>query len=859
MPQNTPPPESTLAKNLVPAIPKPHRRLADVAYGEEQIKVLEGVEHVRKRPAMYIGDTTPRGLHHLVYEIADNSIDEATAGFCQNIMVKLNADGSASITDDGRGIPVGIHPTEGIPTVEVVFAKLGAGGKFENETGQGAYKTSGGLHGVGASVVNALSEWLEVEVSRNGSVFHMEFERGAKSTDLKGIGLREKTGTKVTFKPDSQIFPDTRFSYEVLARRFRELAYLNSGLRIVLESEIDKDAEGKNRRDDFKFDNGIVEYVQYLNDGKNTITPVIHFQKEDSETGQIVEVALQWTDGYAENIASFANNINTVEGGTHLSGFKTALTGTINRYAKQANLVKQVTPGGDDVREGLTAVISVKVPSPQFEGQTKTKLGNGEMEGFATAAVNECLGRFFEENPKVARAVFDKGVQAAEAREAARKARELTRRKNALEGNSFPGKLTDCRSRDREQTELFLVEGDSASGTAKSGRDSNLQAILALRGKLLNVEKATIVKMLGHNEIRTIISAIGAGLRDEFDDTRRRYGRIIIMTDADVDGSHIRTLLLTFLFRHMPNLIRDGRVYVAQPPLYQVKTKKRKHPEYVLNEERMREILIELGLEGTSLIIRDEEGIKEMTRHTGESLRKIIEHLDSLGQIVEILGRRGIDFAEFMARREQFAGRWPMFRVVVDGAEQFFADAEQRTAWLEKNRVIVRDREMEEVQGDGQTNGEMAGSRELQENDELHEVRELSQLVESLQKAGIRIEDYLLTQEESISGELLATRYAFIDGDGKAHDVAGVAELLPKLFELAKKDLTLQRYKGLGEMNAEQLWETTLDPSKRKLLRVTLEQAEEAERLFSILMGDDVEQRRQYIEDHALDVKNLDV
>ena len=861
MPQN-PSPESPATKAPLPSIPKPHRRLAEVAYGEDQIKVLEGVEHVRKRPAMYIGDTTPRGLHHLVYEIADNSIDEATAGYCQHILVKLHADGSVSVTDDGRGIPVGVHPTEGIPTVEVVFAKLGAGGKFENESGQGAYKTSGGLHGVGASVVNALSEWLEVEVSRNGKVFHMEFERGNKASDLKEIGSREKTGTKVTFKADLQIFPDTRFSYDVLARRFRELAYLNSGLHISLESEIDKDADGKNRRDDFKFDNGIVEYVEYLNDGKNTITPVIHFQKEDEQTGQIVEVALQWTDGYTENIASFANNINTVEGGTHLSGFKTALTGTVNRYAKQANLVKQITPGGDDVREGLTAVINVKVPSPQFEGQTKTKLGNGEMEGFATAVVNECLGRFFEENPKVARAVFDKGVQAAEAREAARKARELTRRKNALEGNSFPGKLTDCRSRDREATELFLVEGDSASGTAKSGRDSNVQAILALRGKLLNVEKATIVKMLGHNEIRTIISAIGAGLRDEFDDSKRRYGRIIIMTDADVDGSHIRTLLLTFLFRHMPVLIKDGRVYVAQPPLYQVKTKKRKQPEYVLNEERMREILIELGLEGTSLIVRDDDGLKQKSRHTGDTLRRIVESLDRLGQIVEILGRRGIDFAEFMDRREKLGGRWPLIRVVVDDKEEFFAGAQERDLWLAKHKVVVRDEEMEQVQGGngeaGHGSDEQRG-RELQRIDELHEVRELAQVVAVLEKAGIRIEDYFLTQEQSISGELLATRYAYVDADGKAHDIAGVAEFLPKLFELAKKDLTLQRYKGLGEMNAEQLWETTLDPAKRKLLRVTLEQAEEAERLFSILMGDDVEQRRQYIEDHALDVKNLDV
>ena len=851
-------PAAAEAQTNPPAVAGP-----GAAYDEAQIKVLEGVEHVRKRPGMYIGDTTPRGLHHLVYEIADNSIDEASAGYCTSILVKLNADGSVSVTDDGRGIPVGIHPTEGIPTVEVVFAKLGAGGKFENESGTGAYKTSGGLHGVGASVVNALSEWLEVEVSRGGKVYRMEFERGVKSSDLKEIGLRERTGTKVTFKADGQVFPDTRFSYETLAKRFRELAYLNSGLHLALESELERGPDGKPRRDDFKYDNGIVEYVQYLNDGKQTITPVVHFTRTDPTTNQVVEVAMQWTDGYAENLASFANNINTAEGGTHLSGFKTALTGTVNRYAKQANLVKNVVPSGDDVREGLTAVVSVKVPNPQFEGQTKTKLGNGEMEGFAASVVNEGLGRFFEENPKVARAVFDKGVQAAEAREAARKARELTRRKNALEGNALPGKLADCRSKSNEETELFLVEGDSAGGSAKQGRDSNVQAILALRGKLLNVEKATIVKMLGHNEIRTIISAIGAGIGEDYDAARRRYGRIVIMTDADVDGSHIRTLLLTFLFRHMKELIKDGRVYVAQPPLYQVTAKRRKHPEYVLNEGRMRQIMVDLGLDGTSLIVRDDDGAAEVHRWSGEDLRRVVERLERLGEIVGILGRRGIDFGDFLSWRDEHGGgRFPTVRIVVDGQEQFFLDAAARDAALPTRATVVADEEMTAVQGEGAGPG-VAGAaagdaRELQRNDELHEVRELQAIADELGRMGIRVDDYFLTQEESVSGELLATRYAF-ERDGKTHEVAGVAGMLPKLFELAKQGLEIKRFKGLGEMNHDQLWETTLDPARRKLLRVTLEQAEEAERLFSILMGDDVEQRRQYIEDHALEVKNLDV
>ena len=819
----------------------PIRNVANAnAYGEDQIKVLEGVEHVRTRPGMYIGDTTPRGLHHLVYEIADNSIDEAGAGHCDAILVKVNADGGVTVVDNGRGIPVGVHPTEGVPTVEVVFAKLGAGGKFENQSGTGAYKTSGGLHGVGASVVNALSEFLEVEVSRGGEVHHMTFERGVKTQDLKVIGHRDKTGTKVTFKPDPAIFPDVAFSYDVLAKRFRELAFLNEGLRITIEDERQKDEHGKSRREEFHAQNGLVEYVEYLNDGKNALTPVIHFSRDGGAEGHEVEVALQWTDGYNEATVSFANNINTAEGGTHLSGFKTALTGTMNRYAKAAGLVKNVTPSGDDLREGLTAVVSVKVQNPQFEGQTKTKLGNGEIEGFVTNAVNEELGRFFEENPKVAKLVFEKGISAAEAREAARKARELTRRKNALEGNSLPGKLADCRSKSNEITELFLVEGDSASGTAKSGRDSHIQAILALRGKLLNVEKATIVKMLGHNEIRTLISAIGTGLRDDYDDARRRYGKVVIMTDADVDGSHIRTLLLTFLFRHMPELIKDGRVYVAQPPLYQVKAKRRKTGEYVLNESRMRQIYVDLGVDGNALVVRDDDQ-DEVRRIEGDDLNETVAKLQRLEDLTDVLERRGIGFDTFLAFREEH-GRLPRAKANLDGRPTLFADVESAAAAIESAHGTI--------DGDDGT--------EMPTPDELHETKELAALITWLGERDIDIVDYFTTQEESVTGELLATRYAFVR-DGGETEVAGVAGLLPALFALAKKDLEVQRYKGLGEMNADQLWDTTLDPERRKLLRVTLEQAEEAERLFSVLMGDDVERRRKFIEDHALEVKNLDV
>jgi DNA gyrase subunit B len=830
---------SDVAEPAAPDVP------AGNDYGESQIKVLEGVEHVRTRPGMYIGDTTPRGLHHLVYEIADNSIDEAGAGHCSTITVKINADGSVTVTDDGRGIPVGIHPTEGIPTVEVVFAKLGAGGKFENQSGQGAYKTSGGLHGVGASVVNALSEFLEVEVARGGEVHHMSFERGFKTQDLRVIGKKSTPGTKVTFKPDPQIFPDVTFVYDTLAKRFRELAYLNEGLRILLIDEREQ-IEGEPRKDDFKYDNGLIEYVQYLNDGKNLVTPVLHFSREPADAEHAVELAMQWTDSYSETIASFANNINTAEGGTHLSGLKTALTGTINRYAKQAGIVKNVTPSGDDLREGLTAVVSVKVANPQFEGQTKTKLGNSEVESFVVQAVNDELSRFFEENPKVAKAIFEKGVSAAEAREAARKARDLTRRKNALDGNALPGKLTDCRSKSNEITELFLVEGDSAAGTAKGGRDSDIQAILGLRGKLLNVEKATIVKMLGHNEIRTLITAIGAGLRDDYDDEKRRYGKVIIMTDADVDGSHIRTLLLTFLFRHMPELIRDGRVYVAQPPLYQVKQKRRKTGEYVLNEKRMQEIYRELALTGTSLVVRDDEGQDELHRVEGEGLRDVVNKLSRLEEVVDMLDRRGIDFGDFLAERSSFDGRLPHVRATVDGQTRFFLSAAERDEHFAKNELIV-------------VNGE--ATEQTKANDpgiDLHEVKELERLVIELDQIGLRIDDYLLTQEESVTGELLATRYAF-EREAETREVAGLAGLLPTLYSLAKRDLEVQRYKGLGEMNADQLWETTLDPARRKLLRVTLEQAEEAERLFSVLMGDDVESRRAYIEKHALEVKNLDV
>jgi DNA gyrase subunit B len=819
------------------AAPKPALAAAS-DYNEAQIRVLNDVEHVRTRPGMYIGGYNPRGLHHLVYEIVDNSIDEALAGYSKSIFVKINADGSCTVIDDGRGIPVGIHPTEGIPTVEVVFATLGAGGKFEHND-DSAYKTSGGLHGVGASVVNFVSEWMQIDVSRDGAIHHMEFARGIKSQDLKVVGKTNKTGTKVSFKPDPTLFPDVNFVHETLLNRLRELAFLNAGVEIVYEDE----RVGK--RDVFKYERGVPQYVEFLSEGKTPLIPVISFTKEDPAQRLVVEVAMQYSDGYNETVLTFANNINNHDGGTHLSGFRTALTSSINRYAEAAGLMKDVRPSGDDVREGLVAVISVHIPEPQFESQTKDKLLNTEVESFVQSSVNERLGAYFEENPKHAKAIFEKGMLAAEAREAARKARELTRRKNSLEGGSLPGKLADCRSKSNEETEIFLVEGDSAGGPAKQGRDSNIQAILALRGKILNVEKANLIKMLGHEEIRTIISALGCGIREEFKLEKRRYGKIIIMTDADVDGSHIRTLLLTFFFRHMQELIKAGRVYVAQPPLYMVTRKKKK--EYVLNERSMRKTLTELGLDGTSLIVRDDNGTEEK-RLGRDELLVVMELLGRLEELVKVVNRRGIDFIELLQHRAD--GLLPRFHLVIDGQEYFGADTAARDEILEE-RGLGGDEPETKANGDGR-------SRRLQKNQELHEGRELEAIFASLKEHGLLIEDFNRLREESVSGESLPTRYALVS-EGRTVDIPAVSQVLNQILALGKTGIEIQRFKGLGEMNADQLWETTMDPTKRMLLRVTLEEAGEAERLFSVLMGEDVERRRQFIEEHALEVKNLDV
>ena len=854
-------------------------------YDETKIKVLEGLEAVRKRPGMYIGDTTPRGLHHLVWELVDNAVDEAMAGRCQNITVRVNADESCTVIDDGVGIPVGPHPTLKISTLEVVMCRLHAGGKFDHDS----YKVSGGLHGVGASVVNALSEWMEVEVSRDGTVYSMEFHRGKKHGELKKIGQRKKSGTKVGFMPDSKIFPDRSFRYEVLSTRLRELAYLNEGLRIRL---ID---ERNDKEETFQFNKGLLAFVQHLNDGKKPVHRPILIRKEDAETRLALELAMQYHDGYNETVFTFANNIHTVEGGTHLSGFRSALTRTVNAYARNAKLVKDKDqpPSGEDLREGLTAVISVKVPEPQFEGQTKTKLGNSEVESYVTQAVNEGLGTWLEEHPPDARRIITKGVQAQHARAAARKARDLTRRKGALSSGSLPGKLADCRSRDIASTELFVVEGDSAGGPAKQGRDAATQAILPLRGKILNVEKARIDKILGHDQIQHIASALDCGIgNEEVDVSKCRYGKIIIMTDADVDGSHIRTLLLTFFYRHMKPLILSGRIFVAQPPLYLV-TRKR-HKEYVLNEEAMRKTLTNLGLDGTSLQIRDNAHprpsrkrsrpaapakLKVLAEVKGAQLRELVEILHQLAEKVRIVERRGLTFAELMSNRSK-KGSLPTHWLVLDGKNIFCHTQKEFEDTLSKHEDAFVAEDAPGNNGNnhngGNGNGRPGKSRKakaakensdranhrprwrLEKKAELHEVKDIEKIVSKLKDRGLSIDDYFLSREEAVTGEKEPAKYVLLNEDITL-EVDNLAGITDGIRQLGSSGMEIKRFKGLGEMNADELWETTMDRKRRTLLRVRAEEAEQAERMFSVLMGDDVEMRRQFIEDHALEVKLLDV
>ncbi len=805
-------------------------------YGADQIQVLEGLEHVRRRPSMYIGDTGLAGLHHLVYEVVDNSVDEAMAGACTHVVVSLLSDGSVSVLDDGRGIPVEIHKETGLSALTVVMTKLNAGGKFDRD----AYKVSGGLHGVGVSCVNALSERLVVEVYQKGEIYRQTYERGEPKTDVVKLGKTERRGTRVVFKADPEIFDDTVYHYDTLAKRLREIAFLNRGLEVSL-----RDERGPAKKEEaFRYDGGLREFVQELNRGREPVhDDVIHFEAEQDRVQ--VEVALQYTNSYDERVFTYCNNINTREGGTHLVGFKTALTRALNNYAKREDLIKKgQAPSGDDFREGITAVVSVKVPEPQFEGQTKAKLGNSEVQSAVEQVVGVKLGTYCEENPKTARALVDRAVNAFAAREAARHARDLVRRKSALSGGGLPGKLADCTSRNRGETELYLVEGDSAGGSAKQGRDRAFQAILPLRGKILNVEKARVDKMLSHEEIRTIITALGTGIgAEEFDIAKLRYGKVIVMTDADVDGSHIRTLLLTFFFRHMAPLIEAGLIYVAQPPLYRLQ--KGKGGEYIFDEASLAARLTRLGVEGSSL--EPARNGAAGPRLEGEALASLLESLVALEQAARALERRGIDAAGFFARRDPASGALPVTRSLHGDEERWWPEG-QRDRFAEYERELSRRLGREAViafEGEGD---ESVGKCDLFVQ-ELPEGREASRHARRLLAAGIDPAHFLPGDHP---GFLLAR-------DGPPRPLRCLREVLGAVRAAGQEGLTLQRYKGLGEMNASQLWETTMEPGARTLLRVRQEDAVRADEMFSILMGSSVEDRRAFIEKHALEVRDLDI
>ncbi len=809
-------------------------------YDASNIKILGGLEAVRKRPDMYIGDRSSGGLHHLVYEVLDNSIDEALAGFCDNIIVHIQPDGSCAVEDNGRGIPVEKHKETHTSALEVVLTTLHAGGKFDNES----YKVAGGLHGVGVSVVNALSEWLEADVYRDGRQYHFECERGVGKGHVRQVGPTEKRGTKITFMPDEKIFGDAEFSYDTLLKRIREMAYLNAGLKVTFKDD------RNNKKETFRFDDGIKAFIKHLNEGKEILhRNIIYFSKEDTVARLGCEIAMQYNGGYAENVLAFANNIRNIDGGTHLSGFKTALTRTMNYYAKTNNLLKngQATTG-EDLREGLTAVIAVKLAEPHFEAQTKVRLTNPEVGGFIETTVNEQLGHFLEEHPAEAKSILNKAIQAAAAREAARKARELTRRKGALGSTNLPGKLWDCASREKAATEIFIVEGDSAGGSAKAGRDRNIQAILPLKGKILNVEKARVDKMLAHEEIRTIISALGTGIGiEDFDLEKCRYGKVILMTDADIDGAHIRTLLLTFFFRQMPLLFERNMIYIAQPPLYEMKVKGKKQPEYVLSENRMHKRTIARGLESTELIIRNGEKTDKPRKISDKPLADLTKDLADAERNIVVLARRGINFANFVQRYYD-GSELPQFRISIGGTEEVYYDRAKYEKRLEKLKKTAETKSQN-----------AAGDEDTLVAEELHEVTRINQINKRLKSVfSLDLSDFLLTPVKTVSGEALPTKFQLVNDQDK-YDVASLGDICSAIRQIGGKGIEIKRFKGLGEMNAEQLWETTMNPQTRTLLQVRIEDAGEADRLFSILMGDDVEQRRNFIRDHALEVQNLDI
>ncbi|MDR1087386.1 MAG: DNA topoisomerase (ATP-hydrolyzing) subunit B [Endomicrobium sp.] len=814
-------------------------------YDASNIQILEGLEAVRKRPAMYIGSTGNQGLHHLVYEVVDNSIDEVLAGFCKNIDVTIHTDNSISVLDDGRGIPVDSHPDpkyKGVSALEIVLTKLHAGGKFDKNS----YKISGGLHGVGVSCVNALSDSMEVEVFRNGKIYKQNYSRGKPLGPVKEVGSTDQRGTKITFHSDAEIFSVTTYSFDILANRLRELAFLNAGVRIRIADE------RNDKEHIFDYEGGIKTFVQYLNANKNVINKdPIYFTKE--KDGVEVAIAMQYNDSYNEQIFTFVNNINTIEGGAHLSGFRSALTRSVNEYIKKNDIskIKDLKLSGEDAREGLTAVISTKVPNPQFEGQTKTKLGNSEVEGITQSIVGDALTTFLEENPGIASQILEKAINAAEAREAARKARELTRRKGALDSASLPGKLADCSQKDPQKAELFIVEGDSAGGSAKQGRDRSFQAILPLKGKILNVEKSRLTKMLANDEIRTLITAIGAGIgknEQDFNIDKVRYHKIIIMTDADVDGAHIRTLLLTFFYRQMPQLLENGYVYIAQPPLYKVK--KSKKEMYLDSEEELDKFLFSAAIDGMSLsLLQDGKEIKEIDDKT---LRKIVTNISELNSLLKKIHKKGVVWKDYLKFKDE--GRLPLYRTVVEGNIRYiYSDKE----WKEfKDQLLSKRRELLASQGEL---AEIAENLQLDdvmpEYKDLWEFERIDKLAKQLEEEGLHLEHY----GESHTKPVYRLQDAQKKMQSDVYDLHSTTELVETIRELGNKGATIQRYKGLGEMNPGQLWETTMAVNNRKLLQVKLEDAIETDRIFTTLMGDQVEPRRAFIQTHALDVVNLDI
>ncbi|MCP5540772.1 MAG: DNA topoisomerase (ATP-hydrolyzing) subunit B [Akkermansiaceae bacterium] len=842
---------------------KPPKPTGD--YDAGQIDKLEGLEAVRKRPGMYIGDpATERGLHHTVFEVLDNSIDEHLAGFCDKIVITIHADGSISIEDDGRGIPVDMHPKFKMPAVELVLTNLHAGGKF----GQGAYKFSGGLHGVGAKCVNALSDWFKAEVYRGGKIYHIAFERGKTTRPLEVIGDLDdpsRTGTKITFLPDVTIFTATvEFNFDYLTARLRELAFLNPGVTIDL---IDERGDSE-RKASFYYEEGIVEFVRQLGENKELIHPAPIVLKgkrmvEIDDAGKTVQddcyadVVMHYTGEYHENILCFANSIPNGDGGTHLSGMRAALTRAINTYAKNNKLLKDKDPAlsGEDCREGLVAVLSVKHPNPRFSSQTKEKLVNNEVEGVVSSIVYDGLSAYFEENPSIARRIVDKVVNAARAREAARKARE-TVRKSAMSGGGLPGKLADCSSRDPAECEIYIVEGDSAGGSAKQGRDRRTQAILPIRGKLINVEKARLDKVLQNKEIQTMITAIGAGIGDgegegTFNLEKVRYHKIVIMTDADIDGAHIRTLLLTFFCRQMPALVKAGYVYIAQPPLYKITRKKKE--QYVADDAQLNRILIGLGADD----VRLKTGANgDGGEFAADQLKDILEMLARLSRYSDVIARNSGDFEDYLAAGRD--GRLPEYLVQIrEGNEvsvrYFLGESALRDFAAENGDLHLFG--VRSGAEDGENGSRADGPSRRARLVEIHEANSIAKLLGRLGEMGLDI-DHFSSQDQPL--------FQILEGDGdqaKAHPVFSVPEILGTVMEIGRRGMDIQRFKGLGEMNAKELFSTTMDPTNRKLLRVKMDEdnAVEADKMFTILMGDAVEPRRQYIEDHALNVRNLDV